>query len=220
MRVCTSCHQDLPDTDFSPCGRGYRRRICKVCRRPSIREHYKRGAKRRASVTEKRCTVCLVTKSLSDFHKGGGAGGRRAECAECSNKLRRTQYHTSKTVRDDTAARSSAWRQENYTLRGQAWVSATARNARHRAAKYGLPFDEEAVRTVLKAAPDNCPVFGTPFRAGGGLTSDSPSLDRIRPNLGYVAGNMCVVSVRANAIKHNASPEEILQVAEYYSGKG
>lgn len=42
---------------------------------------------------------------------------------------------------------------------------------------------------------------------------DSPTLDRIVPEKGYVLGNIAVISHKANAIKQNATAEEILRVA-------
>ena len=41
----------------------------------------------------------------------------------------------------------------------------------------------------------------------------SPSLDKIKPHLGYVPGNVLVVSHRANMIKHDATPEELSLLA-------
>lgn len=67
--------------------------------------------------------------------------------------------------------------------------------------------------------PDFCPVLGLPlYRNTGGLAQgpNSPSLDRIDPALGYVKGNVNVISSKANAIKSNATPEELLRVAAYY----
>ncbi|SKB50487.1 hypothetical protein SAMN05660880_01353 [Luteibacter sp. 22Crub2.1] len=67
--------------------------------------------------------------------------------------------------------------------------------------------------------PLHCPVLGLPlYRNSGGAAQgpNSPSLDRIDPALGYVQGNVKVISSRANAIKSNASPEELLRVAAYY----
>ncbi len=48
------------------------------------------------------------------------------------------------------------------------------------------------------------------------MSSSSPSLDRIIPEKGYVKGNVIVVSNKANVIKNNATPEEIIAVGEFY----
>jgi hypothetical protein len=54
------------------------------------------------------------------------------------------------------------------------------------------------------------------WRTGSGILPDSPSLDRVIPELGYVQGNVIWVSHRANSIKQNATAEEILAVGQFY----
>lgn len=90
--------------------------------------------------------------------------------------------------------------------------------AKQRAHKRNVPFsltvaDIKAVWPV----DDCCPVFHTPFgynRKGGFATS--PSLDCIRPEKGYIVGNIAVISLRANRIKQNETdPAAIKAVAEW-----
>jgi hypothetical protein len=42
----------------------------------------------------------------------------------------------------------------------------------------------------------------------------SPSLDRIDNNKGYIKGNVEVISWKANIMKSNASPEELVEFAK------
>lgn len=87
------------------------------------------------------------------------------------------------------------------------------RSARRRAQKRGLPFDLE--RYDIKI-PNFCPALGIPLFRSVGLKAqgpNSPTLDRITPELGYVRGNVRVISSRANQIKSDASTAELLQVA-------
>lgn len=92
----------------------------------------------------------------------------------------------------------------------------TARTLRkyalNRAHSRGIPFDL-VVEDIL--VPTHCPVLGIELKVGG--QDAAPSLDRIRPALGYVKGNIVVVSALANRIKSNATPEQIKLVAKYYS---
>jgi hypothetical protein len=88
-------------------------------------------------------------------------------------------------------------------------------SARERAKKQGLPFDIELADIVI---PEVCPLLGIPLVSGlckgkKGPTPESPSLDRLRPELGYVKGNVWVISHRANGIKHNATPDELKLIA-------
>ena len=44
---------------------------------------------------------------------------------------------------------------------------------------------------------------------------NSPSLDRLRLDLGYTEGNVNWISMRANYLKQDASSDEILKVANW-----
>lgn len=66
-----------------------------------------------------------------------------------------------------------------------------------------------------------CPVLGTEFVRGSGRWTDaSPTIDRLRPEAGYVLGNIEVISHRANQIKNDASLAEIEAVAAYLRVRG
>lgn len=86
--------------------------------------------------------------------------------------------------------------------------------ARRRAAKNGAAF---AITIEDVQIPDVCPVFGTPFVMGGGhgFRDHSPTLDRIENDLGYVPGNVQVISFRANRIKGDATIDELRKLLEY-----
>jgi hypothetical protein len=67
--------------------------------------------------------------------------------------------------------------------------------------------------------PEFCPALGVAidYTIGKGLCSTySASFDRIDPTKGYVRGNVIIVSNLANAIKSNASVEQIERVAAFY----
>lgn len=66
--------------------------------------------------------------------------------------------------------------------------------------------------------PSHCPILGIPLKrnlGGHGPKDDSPSLDRTNPKLGYVPGNVVVVSHRANRIKNDGTAEEHELVAKW-----
>ena len=83
--------------------------------------------------------------------------------------------------------------------------------AKTRARKRNIPFDMHW--TDLPELPEKCPVLGIEivwaFRGKGGWYDDSPSIDRIIPALGYVAGNVRIISNRANRLKADATLEEM-----------
>lgn len=73
-----------------------------------------------------------------------------------------------------------------------------------RASRKGIPFSLELEDIVI---PEVCPVFGVPFIYGD--HEWTYSLDRIKPELGYVKGNVIVISNKANMLKGAGTTEEI-----------
>ena len=90
--------------------------------------------------------------------------------------------------------------------------------AKSRAKTYGIKF-EITLEYVTAVYPkdDLCPVFRIPLEWGGegDERNNSPSLDRIVPELGYVEGNVVWISNRANILKRDATWEELQRVAEW-----
>jgi hypothetical protein len=65
--------------------------------------------------------------------------------------------------------------------------------------------------------PEYCPVLGIPLvTKTGKLEPGSPTLDKIVPDLGYVPGNVMVISWRANKIKSDASIGELTRLGRFY----
>jgi hypothetical protein len=91
--------------------------------------------------------------------------------------------------------------------------------AKSRAKRKGLEFTITHEDIYI---PSHCPVLGLEFshRIGkSGPCENSPTLDRIDNKLGYVPGNIEVISWRANRIKCDATPKELMRVAKYYVKK-
>lgn len=110
---------------------------------------------------------------------------RRKVCGKEINKARRLAY-----------LEKRCWDQTIFQM---------VRAAKGRAKKQGVPFDITVEDIVI---PEKCPALGIPLNWNIGRgKDDSPSLDKIIPNRGYVKGNVAVISARANKIKHNASLE-------------
>lgn len=66
--------------------------------------------------------------------------------------------------------------------------------------------------------PLNCPALGIPLdyaHASRRGTDASPSFDRFDAGIGYVKGNVRIISVRANRIKTNAMAHELRAVADW-----
>jgi hypothetical protein len=84
-------------------------------------------------------------------------------------------------------------------------------DARKRAVSRGTPFSIQPTDIVI---PTHCPILGIELRHGAGR-ENVPSLDCIRPELGYVLGNICVISFRANRIKSDATSDELEKILAY-----
>ena len=82
-------------------------------------------------------------------------------------------------------------------------------SAKQRAKKDSLPFN-----LSLADIPDwdICPVLGVKMEA---KTRYAPSLDKISPQLGYVKGNIQVMSRKANTMKQDATQGELERFAKW-----
>jgi hypothetical protein len=86
-------------------------------------------------------------------------------------------------------------------------------NAKRRSKEFGLPFDLDWKAIEI---PDVCPVLGIPmFKGAAGGCENSPSLDRIHPEKGYVNGNVTVISAKANRLKNDGTLEDFQAIVRY-----
>lgn len=64
--------------------------------------------------------------------------------------------------------------------------------------------------------PVRCPVFGVEIDyIAPRAATNSPSLDRLTPNLGYTKCNTAVISSRANLVKNDGTASEHRRIAEW-----
>lgn len=66
--------------------------------------------------------------------------------------------------------------------------------------------------------PDYCPVLGIKLDTenfGRGNQDYKPSIDRIDAKKGYIKGNICIISGRANRIKSDATIAELEAILKY-----
>ena len=80
-----------------------------------------------------------------------------------------------------------------------------------RSAKIGVPYKLSFGHVVDIFPKDSrCPVLGTKiYWSDHSRDPQSPSLDRIEPELGYIDGNVAWLSNRANTIKNNGTYHEV-----------
>lgn len=96
------------------------------------------------------------------------------------------------------------------------WALVAIHQIKARAKSKGIPFSITAADIPL---PEKCPVLGLKLTPGTKATKYDfgtlPSVDRIIPALGYVPGNVVVISYRANRLKCDATASELRQVANW-----
>ena len=81
-------------------------------------------------------------------------------------------------------------------------------SARKRAKDNNIPFNIISEDIILNK---ECPILKIPISYSNNVTSkNSGSLDRIIPEVGYVRGNIQVISMLANTMKSNATKDELL----------
>ena len=96
-----------------------------------------------------------------------------------------------------------------------------ANSIKTRSKAKGIPCDIDA-DYLISIMPTHCPVLGVKLEHRTNNKANepnSPQVDRIVPELGYVRGNVQIISRRANGIKSDASIEEIKMVVKFLESR-
>lgn len=144
------------------------------------------------------CNMCYREKPLEDFHNSSHTKDKRQSyCKECATKYKRSiggsySNHKKNHIKD--------------------YRKGLVRAAKYRAKIKDVPFDISWEDIPLI---DICPVFGTPLFSDTLNNPNAPSLDRMYPELGYIKGNVFVISRRANVLKGDATIQELEAILNY-----
>ena len=148
---------------------------------------------------EKQCSKCRRVLSVKMFFKEASApDGLRCDCKQCKRKT------------------TDEWAVQNPITVQTAQMLCSARK---RAKDKKIPFNLDS-NYIRSRVLSHCPILGIPLEwsalRNNGTTAlpNSPSLDRIDPERGYVKGNVWIISYRANMIKSNATHEELKLVTK------
>ncbi len=136
---------------------------------------------------------------------------KKYRCNSCS-----TQYQLKNQKR---------WRKQK-TVGSSQHIRDMLESARKRAKKNNVDYSLKA-KDLRNLMTESCPILGIKFELnkpnqkwgkskGKNNWQTSPSLDRIIPSKGYVKDNVIIVSLMANSIKNQATPDQILTVGKYY----
>ncbi len=97
----------------------------------------------------------------------------------------------------------------------ETWPYIAIAHAKYRAKKAGKVFD---ITVEDIPVPTHCPILQIPLIAGDKPTPNSPSIDRVDNEKGYVKGNVRVISRAANLLKGECSMADITRLLEYMLG--
>jgi hypothetical protein len=96
------------------------------------------------------------------------------------------------------------------------WARHSWRRLRRKAYLLGMEFNLEITDLV---PPKSCPVLGIEIAIGDGRSyqaqQSSPSIDRFDNSKGYIKSNIRIISKRANALKSDATLEEMERLVAY-----
>lgn len=192
-KVCKCCGKEKPLSEFTKDKRqkdGHHSR-CKECKRAADRERYAK------------------VKNDPKFH---------ARKLEHGAKYRMThqeqiqKYSNEYNLRPEVIERKSTWYQEkmaNMSMKER--LDLMVRRAKYRAELKNVPFDitSDDIEFV-----ETCPLLEIKLNWGettneGGRNIDTPSLDRIDPSLGYIKGNVRIISLLANMMKTSANRSQL-----------
>lgn len=121
------------------------------------------------------------------------AGATEEELAERRNKC------------NAYAAKTKPWK----SRRQRRPVAYLLNIARQRCNRTGTEF---CITEADLTMPTHCPLLGTLLDTYAENVDVHPSIDRIDPALGYVPGNVWIISHRANRIKSNATFAELITI--------
>ena len=193
LRICRTCKQEKPLSEFNKDKRhssGYATQ-CKECKRAYDRSRYEK------------------VKDDPDFRAKKLEHGQKYRE---SHKKQIKNYSAEYNMRPEVVERKANWYQEKMSKMSiKERLELMVRRASHRAKLKKVNFDItwEDVEYV-----ETCPILEIPLNWGetsneGGRNIDTPSLDRINPELGYIKGNVKIISTLANMMKSSATKEQI-----------
>ena len=126
------------------------------------------------------CIGCKIDRPESDFYKDKGySSGFKSRCKTCHAAV----------VAEYRAGRKA-------TAAG--WAALVTPMIRSRAKRRGVVCTIQSSDIVV---PARFPILDVPFVFGDGSHPHAPSVDRRVPSLGYVPGNVAVISQQANRMK-------------------
>ena len=198
MKICGKCREWLPSEMFSRDKQTQSglRCYCKNCEK----ERYRRVYKHNVAYIEKRKIYSKHYRiknpeKIKELYK---------QSKDKYNKSRKERYRAGQPAEREALKK---WYREH--TQSRIWSS-----AKKRARVLQIPFNLTKEDILI---PERCPILDIYLVTNDNHAGDSsPSIDRINPALGYVKGNIVIISHKANTMKSNATIEEIEKLLNFY----
>ena len=177
-----------------------------------------------ANTRSKKKRILIRIKNRQCLDCGVVLNTKNKRCSECCKK--RTEKSMSKYYgrkQMGLCTKCGKYKMKNNSMcamcynKYRNWLEADSRrrvlraamnSAKRRNIEINIKYDDIVI-------PKKCPLLGIPIIHGVGAKHDnSPSVDRIDNNKGYVKGNIWVISEKANRMKTDADPKEIAVFAK------
>lgn len=180
-------------------------KVCYKCKEEKP-YHYFSKCKTRKDGYSPGCKDC--SKAYREANKEKLAKSKK-EYAEANKEIikakKREYYLNNKNLYKE--------RNKKYQNNPKAWSIRALRRSKERAIDMGI---EHTITLDDIIIPEVCPYLGTPitFIVGQGQLPGNASIDRIDSTLGYIPGNIQVISRLANTMKSNATTQELIKFAK------
>lgn len=161
---------------------------------------------------------CGTTRAVSGANLSTGSS-TSCGCFREENRPTLAKNRNFNGMRNPRAQRNAAGNGGDWVPSSSVWYKRAAGiyySAKDKDIPLGFSSAAELASYVRSIAPTHCPVFGVEFtERGNGFNKWSPSIDKVDPKLGYVRGNIQVLSMMANCMKRDASPDQLKQFAKW-----
>lgn len=160
----------------------------------------------------KKCTKCKKEKSLDDFYKSiQTKDGYDYMCKQCRTDYTKQYRSKINANRRKKLATNFEYRiSHNKKKMEKYWEEREKHiyySTRSTAKIKNIPFNIEKEDIII---PEYCPLLNVKLDKG----RYSPSIDKIIPELGYIKGNVRIISKKANTMKNDGSINELLEFAK------
>lgn len=150
--------------------------------------------------------------SLSCFAKRKqNSDGHNSWCKSCYNEVQRQSRVRRAQIKGRVVTQTIG--RPKHPVTRETRIIRNLRAIRQRCKVIGIPFS--ITLADLLPLPTHCSDLGIELNYfSSERSSNSASIDKIKPEVGYVKGNVRIVSSKANVMKQDATPEELVYIAK------